>query len=149
MKLISILLTTSLVFSGCATAPLKSAEMYTHRVPKVPVGFVETEPGKYERIIPWKDITSNAADLGFSVSEIVRAVVGSGGFPFSIVPVSIKYFFSGAEKLKEETRDQEVYKVRWVEGMEGIRIQLPDGTKIEATSDAFPDSNKKEEGTQV
>lgn len=125
-----------MMLTGCASmhskaGALPNAEIYVHRTPKPHEAVViKDDKGIVKQIIPWAEVTANSAKIGNSVANIVQAIQGHFGFPFAIVPELVESSLKGAKDLKEETADQEVYKLSWVNGINNLDAELADGTKI-------------------
>ncbi len=135
------LFTIFMMLTGCASVhsqygAVPNALIYEHREPKEKVSQVVTdEKGIIKQVIPWGEISENAPAIGNSVANIVQAINGYFGFPFSIVPELVSGSLKGAKDLKEENQEQEVTKVYWVEGMKNISVTLPNNIKIEASTE--------------
>ena len=106
--------------------------LYEHRIPKaINAQSVVDSKGIVRQIIPYGEITQNAPAIGNSVANIVGAIKGNFGFPFGIVPELVGKSFSGIKDLKEESKDQEVYKINYVDGIDSMKATISDGTVIE------------------
>lgn len=157
-KIIFYFLIMFFIFSGCTSlksnvGAIPTGELYIHRIPtKQDVQkVVVDDKGVVRQIIPWGEVTNNASRIGNSVANIVGAVRGSFGFPFNIIPELTEISLKGARSLKEETENQEVYKLNWCEGMKNLDVTLADGTRLKVNSnvEVSLDSNNKTDETKI
>ena len=138
-KLLAICL-ASLLTTGCASIAgsnnSRSHILYEHRTPVKKTAIIEgAKHGILEQALGFKssDIFDNAGEISLGTAEIVKAIAGTLGFPYVIIPQIISSTMKGARYLKEETADQEVSKLYAIDGMLKIEASLPDSAKINAT----------------
>lgn len=141
-KFLIMLLAVIFTLTGCASIPSvsgsnnsKSHILYAHKTPIQKTLIIEGgKAGVLDKVAGdmGTQIIANAGEVSLGASEIVKAIMGVAGFPYVIIPNLVNGVFKGVESLKTETREQEISKLYFVDGMSEIEATMADHTVIKA-----------------